>query len=97
MCPLDPAHIRRVGAALDREARAAAAAKEITMPLEYMNHRFPDDTSDTHVEKVLNEMAPAGWRVHTAYSPTHYLLERGSNAPPPRAQPSAPTGPGRGG
>ena len=31
----------------------------------------------------------AGWRVHTAFSATHYLMERGS-AVPTRPQPSSP-------
>jgi len=32
-----------------------------------------------------------GWRVHTAFSATHYLLERG--APPVNRQPQSPSAP----
>lgn len=42
--------------------------------------------------ETLNARAADGWRVHTAHSPTHFLLERGSTstgAQPPR-QPGSP-------
>jgi hypothetical protein len=44
---------------------------------------YEDLTVDPAVDEtsaILNAKAADGWRVHTAYSPTRFLLERGSTA-----------------
>lgn len=68
-----------------------------TMALEYKTLRLNDAETDEGAALLLTAFAAEGWRVHTAYSPTHYLLERGSasQTPPVRAEPTPPTGPGR--
>jgi hypothetical protein len=59
------------------------------MPAEYKTVNLASD-------EELNDFAARGWTVKAAYSPTHFLLERLPPAPIPRAQPTAPTGVGRG-